>query len=119
MSPLAPLRRATKAALRILRSRAAGVRPHPDFYGPAPLPAEPTEAEPGTPEKILILSARALRGETLWHPADAPLPPKPIDTGRAVCRGCGRVQAMRRLGLCSTCYEDPTKRRRCGRQPAA
>ena len=37
----------------------------------APPPAEPTDAAPGTPEKVAVLSARAARGESLWHPSDA------------------------------------------------
>lgn len=37
----------------------------------APLPAEPTDAPPGSPEKVAVLSARAARGESLWHPGDA------------------------------------------------
>ena len=37
----------------------------------APPPSEPTDAVPGTPEKIEVLSARAARGESLWHPGDA------------------------------------------------
>lgn len=30
----------------------------------------PTEAFPGTPEKIAILRQRLERGESLWHPED-------------------------------------------------
>ena len=37
----------------------------------APPPAEPTDAAPGTPEKVAVLAARAARGESLWHPSDA------------------------------------------------
>src|SRR5204862_411036 len=36
-----------------------------------PIPAEPTPARPGTPEKVAELRRRAERGEALWHPADA------------------------------------------------
>ena len=35
-----------------------------------PLP-RPTDARPGTPEKLAELAARAERGELLFHPADA------------------------------------------------
>ena len=40
-----------------------------------PLPAMPTMAMPGTPEKIEVLTERFARGETLWHPKDAPVCP--------------------------------------------
>jgi hypothetical protein len=36
-----------------------------------PLPAEPTTAAPGSPEKVAILQERARRGVALWHPSDA------------------------------------------------
>jgi hypothetical protein len=35
-----------------------------------PLPAEPTDALPGSEEKIRVLAQRAERGEQLWHPLD-------------------------------------------------
>lgn len=35
------------------------------------LPAESTQALPGTEEKILVLEERAARGEALFHPLDA------------------------------------------------
>lgn len=38
----------------------------------APLPAEPTRATPGTPEKMAVLARRAERGEQLFHPEDGP-----------------------------------------------
>lgn len=38
-----------------------------------PLPAAPTSALPGSPEKVAILEQRASRGESLWHPNDAPM----------------------------------------------
>lgn len=31
----------------------------------------PTEAPPGSPEKVAILAERLRRGLPLWHPADA------------------------------------------------
>jgi len=36
-----------------------------------PLPASPTTALPGSPEKIAALEERALLGLALWHPDDA------------------------------------------------
>lgn len=36
-----------------------------------PVPAEPTEALPGTREKSDVLVRRAGQGEALWHPGDA------------------------------------------------
>jgi hypothetical protein len=44
-----------------------------DFNGKAPLPPEPTDALPGTAEKVSVLEERARLGLSLWHPADAPL----------------------------------------------
>ncbi len=35
-------------------------------------PAAPTDALPGTPEKIAVLHKRARLGMELWHPDDAP-----------------------------------------------
>jgi hypothetical protein len=43
-----------------------------DFNGPAALP-EPTDAPPGSPEKVAILEERARLGQALWHPHDAPM----------------------------------------------
>ena len=42
----------------------------PDFTGPAPLP-DPTATLPGSREKMLVLSERALAGQQLFHPDDA------------------------------------------------
>jgi hypothetical protein len=39
--------------------------------GKLPLPAEPTDARPGTAAKIAVLRKRASRGEHLWHADDA------------------------------------------------
>jgi hypothetical protein len=33
-------------------------------------PATPTDARPGSEEKIMVLMGRAERGEYLWHPGD-------------------------------------------------
>lgn len=43
-----------------------------DFNGKA-TPCEPTEALPGTPEKVRVLMERARLGQQLWHPDDARL----------------------------------------------
>lgn len=37
---------------------------------PRRLPEAPTEAPPGSPEKVAVLEARALSGYRLWHPQD-------------------------------------------------
>jgi hypothetical protein len=42
-----------------------------NFYGMAPLPPFPTQALPGTPEKIALLTQRALARQELFHPDDA------------------------------------------------
>jgi hypothetical protein len=44
-----------------------------DFNGAADLPPRPTDALPGTPEKVAILAERARLGVALWHPLDAPM----------------------------------------------
>lgn len=43
-----------------------------DFNGRARLP-EPTQAPPGSPEKVAVLERRARLGQALWHPCDAPM----------------------------------------------
>jgi hypothetical protein len=43
-----------------------------NVYRSAPLPAAPTGAVAGTEEKILVMMARAERGEAVFHPADGP-----------------------------------------------
>lgn len=40
----------------------------------APLPATPTAARPGTPEKLAVIKERASLGLALFHPDDATLP---------------------------------------------
>jgi hypothetical protein len=35
-----------------------------------PLPAAPTEARPGTEEKLAVLCERAAHHQSLWHPLD-------------------------------------------------
>jgi hypothetical protein len=41
-----------------------------DLVGPVSLPGEPTEAAPGSEEKIRVLTERASRREQLFHPLD-------------------------------------------------
>jgi hypothetical protein len=33
--------------------------------------SEPTDAQPGSAEKVEVLARRAMAGESLWHPMDA------------------------------------------------
>lgn len=40
---------------------------------------EPTDALPGTPEKVAVLTKRLAAGQLLWHPLDANLDPKYAD----------------------------------------
>ena len=40
-------------------------------YRPAPLPAEPTDALPGSRQKVEVLQERAGQRVALFHPADA------------------------------------------------
>lgn len=42
-----------------------------NITGVQPLPAKPTDAVPGSAEKVAVLEARAAAGESLWHPKDA------------------------------------------------
>jgi len=43
-----------------------------DFNGRAALPV-PTDAAPGSAEKVAVLERRARLGQSLWHPQDAPM----------------------------------------------
>jgi hypothetical protein len=47
-----------------------------DFNGRATLPAGPTSALPGSPEKVAVLCERARLRQSLWHPDDAPMDPE-------------------------------------------
>ncbi|MSU76660.1 MAG: hypothetical protein EXS16_01055 [Gemmataceae bacterium] len=38
-----------------------------------PTPTFPTQARPGSPEKIAVLAERVRQGVALWHPEDATL----------------------------------------------
>lgn len=44
-----------------------------DFNGRTALADEPTEALPGTEDKVAVLMERARLGLSLWHPDDATL----------------------------------------------
>jgi hypothetical protein len=44
-----------------------------DFNGKSRLPPCPTDALPGTPEKVAVLMERARLGVSLWHPDDTPM----------------------------------------------
>jgi hypothetical protein len=50
-----------------------------DYNGRSALPALPTNALPGTLEKVMVLEERARMRQSLWHPDDAtPETPAPI-----------------------------------------
>src|SRR4051794_22634490 len=44
-----------------------------NFNGQPELLPEPTEAVPGSPEKVAILERRVMLRQSLWHPEDAPM----------------------------------------------
>lgn len=43
------------------------------------LATEPTQARPGSPEKVAILAARLEQGFELYHPQDNPIPMAALD----------------------------------------
>lgn len=45
----------------------------PDYVGPVPLPKKPLSTPPRSWKKVLALAERYRRGQSLFHPADAPL----------------------------------------------
>lgn len=55
-----------------------------------PLPATPTLALPGSPEKLAVLEARAAAGVQLFHPrdGDAEDRPQPLPPGGLYFRPC-------------------------------
>lgn len=59
-------------------------RARPDRYGRAPDPDEPTDALPGSADKIAILAHRASLGQSLFHRQDATYEtaPEPLQSGR-------------------------------------
>ena len=57
---------------------------------PSTLPA-PTDATPGSPEKVAVLQYRAQNGQQLWHPLDCPAC---YDTSTPIChRGANNVES--------------------------
>lgn len=50
--------------------------PVPDFNGRTPLPVGPTDATPGSLDKLRVLEERASNGLQLHHPLDRKLPKK-------------------------------------------
>jgi len=70
------IRNAFKPLRPVGADRKRPVVPPGGWPGPAiPLASvlgPPTSAEPGSPEKVLVLELRALLGQYLWHPLDAP-----------------------------------------------
>jgi len=48
-----------------------------DFTGQEKLPSQPTNALPGSPEKVAVLEERARLRQRLWHPLDAPYDGRP------------------------------------------
>src|ERR1700679_2635092 len=44
-----------------------------NLNGSSRMPSGPTDAVPGTPEKVMVLAERARLGVSLWHPLDAVL----------------------------------------------
>lgn len=52
---------------------------------------EPTQALPGTPEKLAVLIERHRLGQPLWHPQDAESRPVPSWLGHKDQR-CHRIQ---------------------------
>jgi hypothetical protein len=60
-----------KYAGTLPREKTFGLSDGGDFNGGYQLPAEPTQALPGTEEKIRVLAERFDRHDALWHPQDA------------------------------------------------
>jgi len=62
-----------------------------NFNGRAAPAGEPTEALPGTPEKVAVLEQRARLRQELWHPLDATLerPGYPSQPGRPLALQAG------------------------------
>lgn len=53
------------------------------------LPDAPTDALPGSPEKVRVLAERFRLGVSLWHPLDAKLPIDKADGAPAeLCLAC-------------------------------
>src|SRR5437016_4958041 len=56
---------------RYMSTSKYGNRGPGNFNGEVPVPAMPTDALPGSPEKMEVLAQRALNRQALWHPDDA------------------------------------------------
>ena len=54
-----------------------------DFNGRCVLPPAPTDALPGTEDKVRVLEERARMRQSLWHPEDAPCVRRPVLAGVA------------------------------------
>lgn len=73
----------------------------------APLP-EPTDALPGTPEKLAVLAARSAAGQQLHHPADPVVTPVPVGVpGLHTSRPLRPI--VDRRGRGATFYENDTR----------
>src|ERR1700722_14328775 len=70
----------------------------PKRYRPGGKPRQPTQAAPGTPEKVEVMCRRAERGESLFHDEDLCLVAcdhlsrrvAPLRNGSVVCLGMVR-----------------------------
>lgn len=62
-------------------------RSKPDFFGSLLLPT-PTDAPPGSEEKMAVLAARAAAGESLFHPDDQPKIVEPVWTAPQCTAWC-------------------------------
>ena len=63
-APYPPIRKKSRRGIKCRRGIA------PNYNGLSTLPEGPTEALPGTPEKIAVLSERARQLTGLWHRED-------------------------------------------------
>lgn len=52
-------------------------------FGSTRRPAEPTDAVPGSIEKVRVLMQRAINGQELFHPDDASLTFQPLEPALA------------------------------------
>lgn len=83
--------------------------------GNRPAPAAPTEAEPGSEEKVRVLTERAARHEQLWHPADRRTdgPPLEFPMIRESLNGDHNAAAAEAPACpqCRTAYRNPGYKR--------
>lgn len=59
-----------------------------DKNGHTSAPGEPTDALPGSAEKIAVLAERAARGLSLWHPLDSRDDDKPVQAEQDIESDC-------------------------------